>query len=261
MWRGNPAPGFTVLELLIAASLTTLLAGLAAQGTFEYFRLKQGLLLRTELRHAVQAVQARVSSTLQQAISLLPLTGGGYILVLPQDRDRCGYVCALDRYQVLRWEVVPEAGRTGASYLREVRTTTRAFRLPVSEAELQPVFAKAIGRGERVASGVTALIIEPERDRFYNTVIKMQREGPRGGGPVTLASQEFVALRSQPRQEDLPDLAALSPGKISTGDASHHASHPHAPGALEGPTATPLPAATRPPRGPGPEAPPAGGGP
>jgi hypothetical protein len=196
-----------VLELLLAASLSALLVGLAIQGTFEYFRLKQGLLIRTELRHAVEAAKTLIGARLRQAIAVVPLSEQRYVLVLARDLDRCGYLCEKDRYELLRWEVVPDVGQSRHSYLREVRVVVPAFRLPATEAELAPLFSRAVGGGTRLASGVKELRLEPGAGRLYRTSIVMQRDGG-GRTPVTLAHQEFVAIRTNPRAESLATLAA-----------------------------------------------------
>lgn len=204
-------PGFTLVELLIAAALGIFVTGLAVQHTYEYFRLKSTLVAKTELRHATQQVQERVSQKLRNALYVLPVKENEYILVVPQDVDRCGYVCHVDRYELLWWQVLPDPMATteARGYLAEKRVVTPAFEMPGEAKKVAKLFDVFRGEGHRLGSWVEAVQISTEGPGLYRTKVAVQRTMPRAKEPARMVYTELIAARSKPRIQGVPKLETL----------------------------------------------------
>ena len=211
-------PGFTLVELLIAAALGIFVTGLATQHTYEYFRLKSALVAKTELRHATQQIQERVGAKLRSALYVVPVKPNEYILVVPQDVDRCGYVCHEDRYELLWWQVVPDPlASEPRSYLAEKRVVTPAFEMPGDATLVTKLFDTAAGQGRRLGSWVEAVEITTEGPGLYRTKVAVARALPRAKEPARLAYTELIAVRSKPRIQGVPKIETLLDPKLKGG--------------------------------------------
>jgi hypothetical protein len=202
-------PGFTVIELLIAAALGTFIVGFGVQHTYEYFRLQGILMAKTELRHATQQIQDRLGQTLRRALYVVDLADAGTIMVVPQDSDRCGYVCNLDKYELLWWSVQPEPLAPDRTYLTEKRIQTPAFELPDDSTKLTKLFEVTLGTGRRVGSHVESFQIVTETPGIYRTRVVLTRAVPRQQEPAKLAFSELIAVRSKPRSQGVPKFETL----------------------------------------------------
>lgn len=216
MTRPRARAGFTIPELLIAAALGIFITGFGIQHTYEYFRLQGVLVAKTELRHSVQQAQDRIGQVLRYALYVIPVADQQYVLVLPQDRDRCGYVCYMDRFEVLWWQILPDPANKGRTYLAEKRVLTPAFEPPGDPKDVLDVFEVMPGVGRRVATSVTKFEIGQEAPGLYQTKVEVSRTIPRQPDPVTLAFQEFIAVRSKPRTQSVPKFDAVFK-KLSNG--------------------------------------------
>ena len=205
-----PRPGFTLVELLIAAALGIFIVGLAVQHTYEYFRLKTVLLAKTELRHATQQIQERVSQKLRSALFVLPLKENEYILVVPQDVDRCGYICNEDRYELLWWQVAPDPlANEARGFLSEKRVVTPAFEMPGDTTLVTKLFDTTPGQGRRLGSWVEGVQILNEGPGLYRTKVSVVRTMPRAKEPARLVYTELIAARSKPRIQGVPKIEKL----------------------------------------------------
>lgn len=202
-------PGFTVIELLIAAALGIFIVGFGTQHTYEYFRLQGLLMAKTELRHATQQIQDRLGQKLRQAIYVVDLGEEGTIMVLPQDVDRCGYVCHLDKFELLWWSVQPEPLAKEKTYLAEKRIVTPAFVMPGETDKLKQLFKETLGSGRRVGSYVESFQVATETAGVYRTRVVLTRNVPRQKDPAKLAFTELIAARSKPRSQGVPAFDAL----------------------------------------------------
>ena len=202
-------PGFTVIELLIAAALGIFIVGFGVQHTYEYFRLQGILMAKTELRHATQQIQDRLGQKLRQALYVVDLADAGTIMVVPLDVDRCGYVCHLDKYELLWWSVQPDPMAKGKTYLAEKRIVTPAFELPSDSAKLTKLFEVTLGTGRRVGSHVESFQIATETPGIYRTRVVLTRTVPRQKDPAKLAFTELIAARSKPRSQGVPKFETL----------------------------------------------------
>jgi hypothetical protein len=214
--RPASRPGFTLVELLIAASLGVFVTGLAVQHTYEYFRLKATLVAKSELRHATQQIQERVGQKLRYALYVVPVKANEYILVVPQDVDRCGYVCHLDRYELLWWQVAEDPLATEArGYLAEKRIVTPAFEMPGDTRQVMKLFDVYKGEGRRLGSWVEGVEIRNEGPGLFRTKVTVARTMPRQPEPAKMAFMELVAARSKPRIQGVPKIETLlgPPGK------------------------------------------------
>lgn len=205
----TPRAGYTIIELLIASAIGLSIAALGTQHTFDYFKLQGTLVAKTELRHATQQVQDRLSQKLRQALFVMPLGTSQYVLVVASDVDRCGYVCNEDTYEVLWWtvEVDPLAPEKG--YLNEKRIVTPAFEMPSDPTLFKKLFEKYPGTGRRVASSVESIGITNEGPGLYRTRVTVARLAPRQKVATRLTFTELIAARSKPRVQGVPKIEAL----------------------------------------------------
>lgn len=202
--------GFTLIELLIAAALGIFITGLAVQHTYEYFRLKATLVAKSELRHATQQIQERVGQKLRNALYVLPLKDNEYILVVPQDVDRCGYVCHMDKFELLWWQVLPDPlANEPRGYLAEKRVVTPAFELPGDSKQVAKLFDVFRGEGRRLGSWVEGVQISTEGPGLYRTKVAVTRTMPRLKEPARMVYTELIAARSKPRVQGVPKLETL----------------------------------------------------
>lgn len=202
-------PGFTILELLLAASLGLFIVAFGTQHTYEYFRLQGLLMAKTELRHATQQIQERLGAKLRQALYVVDLGGAGYIMINPLDVDRCGYVCHMDKYELLWLSVAPDPLSRGRNYLSEKRIVTPAFELPNEQAKIIKLYEIFNGSGRRLGSMVDAFEISTETPGVYRTRVVVSRSVPRQKEPAKLAFTELVAARSKPRLQGVPTFESL----------------------------------------------------
>lgn len=210
MIRPAPRPGFTIVELLIAAALGVFITGLAVQHTYEYFRLKATLVAKAELRHATQQIQERVGQKLRSALYVLPMKPNEYILVVPMDVDRCGYVCHMDRYELLWWQVVPDPlASEPRQYLAEKRVVTPAFEMPGDTKLVMKLFDTAAGQGRRLGSWVEGVQITTEGPGLYRSKVAVARTMPRSKEPSRMVYTELIAARSKPRSQGVPKIETL----------------------------------------------------
>jgi hypothetical protein len=191
--------GFTLIELLIAAGLGMGIVAIAIQQLFEFFRLQSVLMARTELREEVQVAQERIGSKLRYAIMLEDVPGNeGFMAVVPNDLDRCGYICALDSYEVLWWHVVKNPLNPAHAVLMEQSYTMPAFRDEPDTKVLVQLFKTHMVTTRTLATTMDQLQINVEPPKTFRTTLVASRPIPRRPEPVRIGLTELIAPRSIP---------------------------------------------------------------
>lgn len=191
-------PGLTVIELLMAMLIGGGIVTLAIQQTFNYMRLQATLMTRTQLRAECKVAQDKVDQRLRYAIMLENgPKGDGYIIVVPNDVDRCGRLCYMDTYDLYWWRLKPDPFGKRATGLTEQQITLPAFKDEPDVEELAKLFEAKVGGTHQVAGAVSLLQIGVEGTHIYHSVIGAQRDLA-GQPPVQTALQEMIAPRSMP---------------------------------------------------------------
>ncbi|MDB5097092.1 MAG: hypothetical protein JWM80_1513 [Cyanobacteria bacterium RYN_339] len=191
--------GFTLLELLIAAGLGMGIVAIAIQQLFEFFRLQAVLMARTELREELQLAQERIGSKLRYAIMLEDVPNNeGFMAVVPNDLDRCGYICALDSYEVLWWHVVKNPLKPENAVLMEQSYTMAAFRDEPDMKVLTNLFKTHTVTTRVIAPTMEKLQINVEPPKTFRTMLLASRPIPRRPEPVKIGLTELIAPRSLP---------------------------------------------------------------
>lgn len=208
-------PGFTLIEVLIAAVIGAAILALGIDQLYAFFRVQAQLLAKAELRHDAIQIQERISQKLRYALTVIPVPDKrGYILLIPTDVDRCGYICLPDIYDVLWWQVQTDPLHPGLSQLTEKRLVLPAFEPPADVEELLEVFsgplaAGQIGQGRRLANAVDGLEIDNEKPGMFRTHVTASRALPFRKEKVSITLHEQVAARTQPVIKGIPPFAKM----------------------------------------------------
>jgi prepilin-type N-terminal cleavage/methylation domain-containing protein len=191
--------GFTLIELLIAAAISMTVVGIAIQQLWEYFHLQALLMARTELREETQRAQERIGVKLRNAIMLEDVPDNrGYMALLPTDVDRCGYLCPLDTYEVIWWQVKKNPLHPEGKSLVEQSISLPAFRDEPAMDKLLKIFEQKVAPAKELAVTMDSLEIKVVPPKTFRTILTASRPLPRRPEPVRIGLTELIAPRSVP---------------------------------------------------------------
>lgn len=188
-------PGFTLMELLIAAALGTTVLALGLQQLMEYFRLQQVLMTRTQLRQDAKLSLERIAEHMRYCPKF-GQSAKGPIGIKPLDLDKDGVMTHKDHYELVLWQVLEDPLKGDRRIIQENSTIVPAF-LPTDQYdELLPFFEGRMGKGRRLASFVQRLEIVEKGLARAQVRLEVTQQVPRQKEPVTLRLTEMVAVRS-----------------------------------------------------------------
>jgi prepilin-type N-terminal cleavage/methylation domain-containing protein len=200
--------GFTVIELLIAMLISGTIVTLAIEQLFNYLNLQALLMARTELREETQLAQEKVGQRLRYAIMLEPVQNDGYMIVVPNDVDKCGRLCYLDTYDIFWWRIrkdpIDQTVKTG---LTEQQLTLPAFHDEPDVATLVELFGSTMGTTRQIARSMDMITITVEGTKTYRSILGASRPLAKRPDPVKIALTELIAPRSMPyAMESMPSF-------------------------------------------------------
>jgi prepilin-type N-terminal cleavage/methylation domain-containing protein len=191
--------GFTLIELLLAMLIASAVITLAIEQLFNYLNLQALLMARTELREETQLAQEKVGQRLRYAIMLEPVPNDGYMIVVPNDVDKCGRLCYLDTYDIFWWRIRKDPiDQSVVSGLVEQQITLPAFHDEPDVAVLVELFGSTIATNRQIARSMDVLSITVEGTKTYRSILGASRPIAKRPEPVKIALTELIAPRSMP---------------------------------------------------------------
>lgn len=197
---------FTLVELLIAAALGTMVVAGGITQLSNYTRAQARLVARTQLRQEAQNLQERLSQRVRMAVWAMAMPKGGLVMASATDVDRCGYLCGLDRFDLTWWRVGNDPARPERVGLLEQAIDWPAFSGEAKAEEVAKLFAELKPPARFLSERVKSFSLKAEGAGLYRTELGVAMRAPQGPGEIAFNITEVVAARTRPIVHHIGDF-------------------------------------------------------